>query len=140
MYNASPWFLPTLSSMPIRRSLSDAFVVALAQQLHWHDNLAQTNLSCRQAFLQTSIPARVRALLRYINETTPEMAFGEYWDSCDYSDGVGVVYALRQLELGVHAWACLCLVSCIEPYLVWLHCVSCVCMPGHACVCSHSEP
>lgn len=25
---------------------------------------------------------------QYIDETTPEMAFGEYWDSCDYSDGV----------------------------------------------------
>jgi len=25
---------------------------------------------------------------QYINETTPEMAFGEYWDSCDYTDGV----------------------------------------------------
>mmetsp|Transcript_15218 Transcript_15218/g.26374 ORF Transcript_15218/g.26374 Transcript_15218/m.26374 type:complete len:244 (+) Transcript_15218:26-757(+) len=25
---------------------------------------------------------------QYINETTPEMAFGEYWDSCEYTDGV----------------------------------------------------
>lgn len=25
---------------------------------------------------------------QYIDETVPEMAFGEYWDSCDYTDGV----------------------------------------------------
>lgn len=24
----------------------------------------------------------------YIDATVPEMAFGEYWDSCDYTDGV----------------------------------------------------
>lgn len=24
----------------------------------------------------------------YVDETVPEMAFGEYWDSCDYTDGV----------------------------------------------------
>jgi alpha-amylase len=26
--------------------------------------------------------------LQYIDETVPEMAFGEYWDACDYTDGV----------------------------------------------------
>jgi alpha-amylase len=26
--------------------------------------------------------------LQYVDETVPEMAFGEYWDSCDYTDGV----------------------------------------------------
>lgn len=25
---------------------------------------------------------------QYIDATVPEMAFGEYWDACDYSDGV----------------------------------------------------
>jgi len=25
---------------------------------------------------------------QYIDETVPEMAFGEYWDACDYTDGV----------------------------------------------------
>ncbi len=24
----------------------------------------------------------------YVDETVPSMAFGEYWDSCDYTDGV----------------------------------------------------
>ncbi|KIY91500.1 hypothetical protein MNEG_16464, partial [Monoraphidium neglectum] len=24
----------------------------------------------------------------YIDATVPQMAFGEYWDACDYSDGV----------------------------------------------------
>lgn len=24
----------------------------------------------------------------YIDETVPAMAFGEYWDSCEYTDGV----------------------------------------------------
>ena len=28
------------------------------------------------------------AVREYINATVPLMAFGEYWDTCDYTDGV----------------------------------------------------
>ena len=28
------------------------------------------------------------AVREYINGTVPLMAFGEYWDTCDYTDGV----------------------------------------------------
>ena len=28
------------------------------------------------------------AVRDYINATVPLLAFGEYWDTCDYSDGV----------------------------------------------------
>lgn len=25
---------------------------------------------------------------QYVDETVPELAFGEYWDACEYTDGV----------------------------------------------------
>lgn len=44
----------------------------------------QTNTDC-QVFLFCADGAAVR---EYINATVPLMAFGEYWDTCEYTDGV----------------------------------------------------
>jgi len=38
--------------------------------------------------LMTSYCAAGEAVREYINGTVPLMAFGEYWDTCEYTDGV----------------------------------------------------
>ena len=35
-----------------------------------------------------NVAAAGEAVREYINATVPLMAFGEYWDTCDYTDGV----------------------------------------------------
>ena len=38
--------------------------------------------------LMASYCAAGEAVREYINGTVPLMAFGEYWDTCEYTDGV----------------------------------------------------
>ena len=49
---------------------------------------ASTSTNTSSSWKRCACHAAGEAVREYINATVPTMAFGEYWDTCEYTDGV----------------------------------------------------